>query len=91
MLKQRLLKAFTEETGIKVLQPFNISGYNTPYRLTKAGNVERFISKVWADSSMALVDLVAIVDNGLVSINNDTLIEYTVTNTGTKRRKRNGK
>ena len=91
MLKQKLLKAFTEETGIKIMQPFNISGYDTPYRVTKAGNIERFISKIWSDSSFALTDLVAIVDNGLIKLNNDALIEYTELKSIDERKRKNAK
>lgn len=76
MLEQKLIKSFTEETGIKVLDPFYIKGYETPYRITKSGNIERFLKSVWTDSSYAVIDLVALVDNDMISKCTENLIEY---------------
>lgn len=88
MLKQRLIKSFTEETGIKVLESFYLKGYDTPYRITKAGNIERFMKCIWTDSSFAVIDLVAFVDNDMVSKCTENLVEYKPTDVVKRRKKK---
>lgn len=75
MLKTKVLKCITEETGLSFGQPFYIEGYKTPYRLEKTGVVKRFIGETWSDCSWSYLDLIVLIDNCKIQRCDEALVE----------------
>lgn len=61
MLKPKIIKIILSEMGISFLQAFRIEGEKYPYRISKTGEIQRFMG-IWTDSSYSYKELIDIVD-----------------------------
>ena len=61
MLKPKVVKLILEEMGINASEAFLIEGEHRPYRITKTGDIQRFVG-IWTDSCYSYKDLIDIVD-----------------------------
>lgn len=61
MLKPKVIKLILEEMGINASDAFFIEGEHRPYRITKTGDIQRFVG-IWTDSCYSYKDLIDIVD-----------------------------
>lgn len=61
MLKPKIARLILEEMGINAFDAFLIEGEHRPYRITKTGDVQRFVG-IWADSCYSYKDIIDIVD-----------------------------
>lgn len=64
MLKLKVIKTILDELKLKADVPFLIKNFETPYRIRKNGEIERFIGDTWSASSNAYYDIVSFADNG---------------------------
>lgn len=68
MLKTKVVKLILDELKIKPLEPFLLDGYNTPYRLKKDGGMERYLGRVWGETSFCYTDLIVLIDADMVRL-----------------------